>query len=104
MGWLDRDQDDARRRLDLPRRLPDGRGGRIALLVPAPAAGADLPTALRRLLDQGAALSLPYMVAAGSRRSADGRFGAAGRGAPEGRRLRVLAVQPGDDPPGDHGA
>ena len=56
-------------------------------------AGADLPAAAGRVRDQGSAVSVPHLAAAGSRRGADGRVDLAGRRVAQGGELRADPVQ-----------
>ncbi len=59
-------------------------------------ATADLPGPVRRLRDQGAAVSAAHLAAAGPRAGADGRQRDPGRHPAEDRHLRLPAVQPAD--------
>ena len=63
-------------------------------------AGLDLLAASGWFCDQGAAFSVSYLAAAGTRRSADGRVDFAGRRALEGGELWSPAVQYRHDSPG----
>ena len=57
-------------------------------------AGRAVPGALGGVHGQGAGVSAPHVVAAGARRSADGRQRAAGRRAAEARHVRLPAAVP----------
>ena len=82
----------ANRGLARPCSLPD----LAAWLAVNPAQPADadraVPRALGRVPGQGARAPVPYLVAAGARRSADGRQHAAGRRAVEARHVRLPAA------------
>ena len=60
-------------------------------------AGGDFPAASGGVCDQGSALSVSHLAAAGPRRGADGRVDLAGGCAAQGWDLRADPVQPGHD-------
>ena len=66
-------------------------------------AAADLPGPVRRLCDQGAAVSAAHLAAAGARAGADRRQRDPGRHPAEDRHLRLPAVQHADAARGDRG-
>ena len=75
-------------------RCPTSRPGSPRIRSSPRDADRAVPGALGRLPDQGAGVSVPHLVAAGARRSADGRQRAAGRRAAEARHLRLPAALP----------
>ncbi len=64
----------------------------------AQSAGADLPAPVRRVRGEGAAVPVPYVASPGARRGADGRVDPAGGRLAQGRRLRLVPLQPRHDP------